>query len=316
MADTTDSELTELQIIPTSTSNLKSFVFHDYDTEDSAEQSFDSDQQLIIDNSAACDADSIQEEPKKRKGGWPKGKRRKKDILGSKAPKAPTTGYVLYLNERRQWYKTTHPDLDFASVTKLLGREWSNLEIGEKQKYLVKADEDKRRYREELLAYHNEKLDGVTENNKVDAESSLSSDKNNNEEFEELYCRICDQFFVTLHNKSEHMYGRQHLQMLTEKRQSKSNIELNGVSNSLAVEKSIQPNFNVSSSHCSRATNINQAILDFIQLTFDRNEEIRNLSYQLKHNRWKNETLKEDAQTFQVQLDFFFFKYLNYFFKK
>lgn len=31
----------------------------------------------------------------------------------------------------------------------------------------------------------------------------------------ELYCRVCDQYFSSLHNKKEHMFGRQHLQNIT-----------------------------------------------------------------------------------------------------
>jgi hypothetical protein len=33
------------------------------------------------------------------------------------------------------------------------------------------------------------------------------------EDNEELYCRTCDQWFSSLHNKKEHLYGRQHLQV-------------------------------------------------------------------------------------------------------
>lgn len=33
------------------------------------------------------------------------------------------------------------------------------------------------------------------------------------EDNEELYCRTCDQWFTSLHNKKEHLYGRQHLQV-------------------------------------------------------------------------------------------------------
>lgn len=32
------------------------------------------------------------------------------------------------------------------------------------------------------------------------------------EDNEELYCRTCDQWFHNLHNKREHLQGRQHLQ--------------------------------------------------------------------------------------------------------
>ena len=31
----------------------------------------------------------------------------------------------------------------------------------------------------------------------------------------ELYCRVCNQFFSSPHNKKEHLFGKQHLLMLT-----------------------------------------------------------------------------------------------------
>ena len=31
----------------------------------------------------------------------------------------------------------------------------------------------------------------------------------------ELYCRVCNQYFSSLHNKKEHLFGKQHLLMLT-----------------------------------------------------------------------------------------------------
>jgi len=34
---------------------------------------------------------------------------------------------------------------------------------------------------------------------------------------EELYCKLCNQYFISAHNKKEHMFGRQHLQNITSK---------------------------------------------------------------------------------------------------
>lgn len=42
----------------------------------------------------------------KRKGGWPKGRKRKPpDMSDLKPPKAPSTGYVFYLIDKRKHYK-------------------------------------------------------------------------------------------------------------------------------------------------------------------------------------------------------------------
>lgn len=49
----------------------------------------------------------------KRKGGWPKGRKRKPE-LEHRAPKAPATGYVLYLNEKRKLLE--YKDMAFTEV--------------------------------------------------------------------------------------------------------------------------------------------------------------------------------------------------------
>ncbi|KAG9461802.1 hypothetical protein GDO78_015698, partial [Eleutherodactylus coqui] len=71
-----------------------------------------------------------EEEPVKKRG-WPKGKKRKKILPNG--PKAPVTGYVRFLNERREQIRTQHPDLAFPEITKMLGAEWSTLPTEEKQ---------------------------------------------------------------------------------------------------------------------------------------------------------------------------------------
>lgn len=66
-----------------------------------------------------------------KKRGWPKGKKRKKILPNG--PKAPVTGYVRFLNERREQIRMQHPDLPFPEITKMLGAEWSKLQLPEKQ---------------------------------------------------------------------------------------------------------------------------------------------------------------------------------------
>lgn len=90
------------------------------------------------------------EKPKKGRGGWPKGRKRKPELLNL-PPKAPSTGYTLYLNEQRKQFKDS--SLPFHEVTKIVGNRWSSLTLAEKKPYLDKAEEDKKRYREELKQY-------------------------------------------------------------------------------------------------------------------------------------------------------------------
>ena len=75
------------------------------------------------------------ENPDKRKGGWPKGKKRKKLMKDENAPRQPLTGYVRFLNERREKVRTDNANLSFSEITKLLGAEWSKLPQHEKQRW-------------------------------------------------------------------------------------------------------------------------------------------------------------------------------------
>ncbi|XKL69369.1 hypothetical protein PGB90_007138 [Kerria lacca] len=152
----------------------------------------------------------------KKKGGWPKGRKRKPpDLSEIKPPKAPSTGYVLYLIDKRKHYK----NLPFHEVTKLLGNEWTKLDKSQKKFYLDKAEIDKKRYREELRVYRKseayqtylrwkrlKRRPNGTEESDFDATDEIEEEDN-----EELYCKACDQWFVTFHNKKEHLYGKQHL---------------------------------------------------------------------------------------------------------
>ncbi|KAM9385281.1 SWI/SNF-related matrix-associated actin-dependent regulator of chromatin subfamily E member 1-related isoform 2-T2 [Pholidichthys leucotaenia] len=94
-------------------------------------------------------ADQPQEEPKKR--GWPKGKKRKKVLPNG--PKAPVTGYVRFLNERREDMRARYPYLPFPEITKKLGAEWTRLAPHDKQRYLDEAEREKMQYAQELKEY-------------------------------------------------------------------------------------------------------------------------------------------------------------------
>lgn len=94
-------------------------------------------------------SDQPTEEPKKR--GWPKGKKRKKVLPNG--PKAPVTGYVRFLNERREQMRAQYPDLPFPEITKRLGAEWTRLATHDKQRYLDEAEREKMQYAQELKEY-------------------------------------------------------------------------------------------------------------------------------------------------------------------
>ncbi|MGH0119077.1 UNVERIFIED_CONTAM: hypothetical protein FKN15_052278 [Acipenser sinensis] len=94
-----------------------------------------------------------EEQQKPRRPSWPKGRKRKKPIKDSNAPKAPLTGYVRFMNERREQLRAEWPDAPFPEITRMLGNEWTKLPPEEKQHYLEEAERDKERYMRELQQY-------------------------------------------------------------------------------------------------------------------------------------------------------------------
>ncbi|XP_018021766.1 SWI/SNF-related matrix-associated actin-dependent regulator of chromatin subfamily E member 1-related-like, partial [Hyalella azteca] len=89
--------------------------------------------------------------PVKRRGGWPKGRKRKPEIPGAKPPKAPQTAYVLFLADRRKFYDPRK--YSFGEITKLVAAEWNCLAQPQRDVYERRCEQEKNRYRNELQAY-------------------------------------------------------------------------------------------------------------------------------------------------------------------
>ncbi|CAG4971728.1 unnamed protein product [Colias eurytheme] len=106
--------------------------------------------------------------PKKRKPKVPR------DVT---APRPPLTGYVRFLNERRDQLRAEQPELGFAELTRQLASEWSKLPTEEKQQYLDAADQDKERYIKEWAEY--KKTDAYKEFRKqqIDIKDPVSAKK-------------------------------------------------------------------------------------------------------------------------------------------
>ena len=90
---------------------------------------------------------STEDGAKKLRAQKAKRKRLLKDV---NAPKAPLTGYVRFLNERREKFREEHPEMPFHEITKSLGQKWSSMSQEEKQQYLDEAEKEKERYVKEL----------------------------------------------------------------------------------------------------------------------------------------------------------------------
>lgn len=84
----------------------------------------------------------------------PKKKKQKKD---PNAPKRPANPYMFYQAEVRDSVKKEHPELKMTDIAKKIGLKWKALNDSEKQPYVDKAADDKKRYEKELETYKKSK---------------------------------------------------------------------------------------------------------------------------------------------------------------
>lgn len=118
-------------------------MFFNLDRVKSSEESDSTRGSLTVLSEEGCHKHPHQIPPKKKgRGGWPKGRKRKPELLNL-PPKAPATGYNLYLNEQRSYFKNS--SLQFYEITKIIGNRWSSLTLEKKKPYLDRAEEDKKR---------------------------------------------------------------------------------------------------------------------------------------------------------------------------
>lgn len=112
----------------------------------------------------------------------------------------------------------------------------------------------------------------------------------------ELYCRVCDQYFSSLHNKKEHMFGRQHLQNITgeiqkdmqlqAEQESQDLVESSLVSSHLGNESSQSGDGICDSQHDitekTSPVDVQGFIHGFLQENLDREFEIKQIRRHFK----------------------------------
>lgn len=80
-------------------------------------------------------------------------KRKRKRVKDANAPKHPLTGYVRYMNEKRDAIRLKNPTLTAVEITKLLAEEWGTLSDEVKKPFLEAAEADRERYHREVVQY-------------------------------------------------------------------------------------------------------------------------------------------------------------------
>ncbi|GBG84245.1 hypothetical protein CBR_g38216 [Chara braunii] len=66
---------------------------------------------------------------------------------------------MFFCKDHRDVVKSEHPDVSFGEIGKILGQQWSNMSEKEKKPYLKKAEDDKKRYQDEMASYEPEGSD-------------------------------------------------------------------------------------------------------------------------------------------------------------
>lgn len=78
------------------------------------------------------------------------GKKKKKD---PNAPKKGMSAFMIFSNEQRNKIKTENPDSSFGEIGRKVGEAWKGLNDKQKQVYVKKSEEDKKRYESEMDTY-------------------------------------------------------------------------------------------------------------------------------------------------------------------
>ncbi len=75
---------------------------------------------------------------------------RAKKRCRAQLPKHPVSPFFHFCQDERPKLKQQHPELTFAETGKMLGQLWGCLSPELKQQYVLKGEQDKRRYRSEV----------------------------------------------------------------------------------------------------------------------------------------------------------------------
>ena len=136
-------------------------------------------------NDSSEDKSSSSEEivVKKVKGSKaPKGKAPRKLVAKTvkkkkdpNAPKKNLSAYMFYRSDRHPQVKKKYPQFKFGEVNKQIGADWKKLSEKEKEPYVKKAEQDKKRYQKALKAYEQNKLNSNSDSSKDDSNSSKNS---------------------------------------------------------------------------------------------------------------------------------------------
>ena len=122
----------------------------------------------VDDNDDIEDEDDIEGSKKKKVS------KKKKD---PNAPKKPMSAYMLFSNHIRATVKDDNPALKFGDIAKVVSEKYKQFTEKDKALWGEKAEEDKKRYKQEMAAFMKKKVAKATED--------LDDDEDEDEEDED-----------------------------------------------------------------------------------------------------------------------------------
>ena len=91
-------------------------------------------------------------------------KRKSEEDAGK--PKRNITAYFHYIKHRRHAVVSSHPEYKLGTISKVIAKEWRELEQEAKAKWQKVAEEDKKRYNEEMKQWKQEGQEAGEESGK------------------------------------------------------------------------------------------------------------------------------------------------------
>ena len=82
-----------------------------------------------------------------------KGKNKKSYKKDPNLPKRAVSAYFFYLSERRQTIAKEHPEYNNRTIISAMSAEWNRMNEKDKKKFVLLAEEDKKRYAKEKAEY-------------------------------------------------------------------------------------------------------------------------------------------------------------------
>jgi len=76
-----------------------------------------------------------------------------KKVKDPNAPKKGMSAFMLFSNDQRNKIKADNPELSFGEIGRKVGEAWKALTDKQKQVYVKKSEEDKKRYESEMETY-------------------------------------------------------------------------------------------------------------------------------------------------------------------